>query len=64
LLVVSFAAIVAASGPASTSPENVANPGKLIHVVVALCDNKYQGIVRFRISRKPIAKICSEGACR
>lgn len=26
-------------------PEPVQNPGRLIHVVVALCDNKYQGIV-------------------
>lgn len=29
----------------ATIPEPVQNPGRLIHVVVALCDNKYQGIV-------------------
>ena len=23
----------------------IANPGKVVHVLVALCDNKYQGIV-------------------
>jgi hypothetical protein len=45
LLAVSFAAVVAAAGSASTPPENVASLGKLVHVVVALCDNKYQGIV-------------------
>lgn len=41
----------ATEGPASDqkqqSPiqERVLNPGRVVHVVVALCDNKYQGIV-------------------
>ena len=29
----------------SPAPEPLRNPGKLIHVVVALCDNQFQGIV-------------------
>lgn len=33
------------SKPPSVSPEAGRNPGKIIHVVVALCDNQYQGIV-------------------
>jgi hypothetical protein len=35
------------SGSAAKPPDKqaVPNPGKLIHVVVALCDNEYQGIV-------------------
>lgn len=31
--------------PSPTSLQAAQNPGKLIHVVVALCDNQYQGIV-------------------
>lgn len=37
----------AASNPQPPSPvqEPVQNPGRVVHVIVALCDNKYQGIV-------------------
>jgi hypothetical protein len=31
--------------PSSPQQERVQNPGRVVHVVVALCDNKYQGIV-------------------
>lgn len=31
--------------PSSATDEHVQNPDRVIHVVVALCDNKYQGIV-------------------
>jgi hypothetical protein len=27
------------------APEPITNPGKLVHVVVALCDNRFQGII-------------------
>lgn len=33
------------SPPPSPASEPLRNPGKLIHVVVALCDNRFQGIV-------------------
>ncbi len=36
---------LAASTAKATNKQVVPNPGKLIHVVVALCDNEYQGIV-------------------
>ncbi len=37
----------AASAQQQPSPlqERVQNPGRVVHVIVALCDNKYQGIV-------------------
>jgi hypothetical protein len=35
----------AALARALAPPEPVTNPGKLVHVVVALCDNRFQGIV-------------------
>ncbi|HEX3129093.1 MAG TPA: hypothetical protein VH394_17300 [Thermoanaerobaculia bacterium] len=35
----------AALARALAPPESVTNPGKLVHVLVALCDNRYQGIV-------------------
>ena len=43
----SSAATSAASAPQPPSPlqERVQNPGPVVHVIVALCDNKYQGIV-------------------
>lgn len=39
------AAEAVASPRPSPTPEPLRNPGKLIHVVVALCDNRFQGIV-------------------
>src|SRR5262245_7976617 len=33
------------TGPAPSNRSPIQNPGKLIHVIVALCDNKSQGIV-------------------
>jgi hypothetical protein len=37
--------VEAALARALAPPEPVTNPGKLVHVVVALCDNRFQGIV-------------------
>jgi len=44
-LLTACAGSAAALPPTPASGEPLRNPGKLIHVVVALCDNQFQGIV-------------------